>query len=605
MKLEDEMFQKNLIKININPLKSLKKLPIFNTSIKDENSKTLKEKHFEKYFNNISQTIQDFSKSYNSKRNFSNIRYQKSNLINEQQKINDRNLKNPKNINYKLFKCNPYFQHFKKNSFENSKTKRVNSKDLSKQTGLITINDSNSLICFPIECNSSNSYNITRSNNDYSKSKENNNTGYTSNYESLFVHSKKKSYSKNYYSTNIREGLYGQKDTIGVPYFYEPSTVFRNEYSNKSEKSRHESLLNEFGRLRCYLLRNPNKKLSLMKDFLNKYHIDDIEKYTDEQLMKLSDLICNEDNSILSCALKPYLNMKNMLYDILNNSVLLTKSIKKNKKDENKKKDINKTKKKNNYYSSPYLSEAKPKYNLNPLKLKENKSKTNNKNVFDLFQTNSNLKYMEYQTKSYKGIKKYSNQFIVEAIGNEIKEIENDYNKKLKELETKISKDKNLINVHLANQKNNYNKKYLSIKFANENKFYIQVNHNQKFCTYIPIHYNLLKYIQNEANNLNNAQQKNNTNSHVQQKKSLDICLSSRENNSNENKVKRPGSADKSKQNKYNMTEIVKRLYYNPTRKKFGIQEIKNRLKLTEYIALNFAKNSLQQDEIKKKHQLK
>ena len=223
-----------------------------------------------------------------------------------------------------------------------------------------------------------------------------------------------------------------------------------------------------------------------------------------------------------------------------------------------------------------------------------------NKNVLDLFKTNSNLRYMDYQTKSYKDIKNYSSKYIVDVIGNEIKEIENDYNKRLKDLETQINKDKNLININLANQKNNYKKKYLSIKFANENKFYIQVNHNKKFCTYIPIHYNLLKYIQNEANNSNQIQQKN-SEANIQFKNSFDICLSSRRNNSNENKVKRPESADRSKQVKYNMTEIVKRLYYNPTRKKFGMQEIKNRLKLTEYIALNFAKNNLLQNEIKKK----
>ena len=600
MKSEDDISNKKLTKTKMNPLKSVKKLSIFNTNIKEENKKTLKEKHFEKYFNHLLKTMQDFSKSYNSKTNFNN-HYKNSTLITEHHILNERNLKNPKSINYKLYKCNPYFQHFKKSSFENPNTKSVNLKDLSKQTHLKTINDSNSLACIPIECNSSKSYNNTRSNN-YSKSKEYNNTGYISNYESLFVHSKKRNNSKNNFSTNVREGLYGQKDTIGVPYFYEPPAVYRNEYSNKSEKSRHESLLNEFGRLRCYLTRNPSKKLSLIKDFMNKYHIDDIEKYNDEQLLKLGDLICNEDENILSCALKPYLNMKNMLYDILNNSTLLTKKIKKNENDENKKTETNQSKKIINYYSSPFLTETKPKYQLNSLKIKENINKKSDKNVFDLFQTNSNLKYMDYQTKSYKGIKKYTNKFIVEVIGNEIKEIENDYNKKLKELETQISKDKNLINLHLANQKNDYNKKYLSIKIANENKFYIQVNHNQKFCTYIPIHYNLLKYIQNEASNFNSIQQNNNN---INLKNSFDICLSSRENNNNKNKAKRPGSADKSKRFKYNLTEIVKRLYYNPTRKKFGMQEIKNRLKLTEYIALNFAKNTLQQNEIKKKHQLK
>ena len=42
--------------------------------------------------------------------------------------------------------------------------------------------------------------------------------------------------------------------------------------------------------------------------------------------------------------------------------------------------------------------------------------------------------------------------------------------------------------------------------------------------------------------------------------------------------------------NRIDTNGIVKRLYYIPTQKKFGLNDIKKNLKLTEYVALNFAK---------------
>ena len=45
--------------------------------------------------------------------------------------------------------------------------------------------------------------------------------------------------------------------------------------------------------------------------------------------------------------------------------------------------------------------------------------------------------------------------------------------------------------------------------------------------------------------------------------------------------------------NKISLKEIVNRLYYTQTQKKFGLKEIKKNLKLTEYVALNFAKEKL------------
>ena len=76
-------------------------------------------------------------------------------------------------------------------------------------------------------------------------------------------------------------------------------------------------------------------------------------------------------------------------------------------------------------------------------------------------------------------------------------------------------------------------------------------------------------------------------------------CLNSTE-RKNKNKSEQSDIKNKVKEksyekarNIYNKTDIIKRLYYLPTRKKFGLQEIRNRLKLTEYIALTHAKKKL------------
>jgi hypothetical protein len=148
----------------------------------------------------------------------------------------------------------------------------------------------------------------------------------------------------------VREGFFGQKDTLGIPYFYYTSSIFNNEYSTKSEKKRHEFLQNELNKLRTYLVRHPDKKLLLIKDFLQKFHIDKIEKYTDEQLLNLCNFLSNIDANAISNILKPYLNIKNMLYDILNNILYFTNIPPEEKFIEDKGNDIN-----NNFNSSKYF----------------------------------------------------------------------------------------------------------------------------------------------------------------------------------------------------------------------------------------------------------
>ena len=134
-------------------------------------------------------------------------------------------------------------------------------------------------------------------------------------------------------SQNV-EGYLGRKDLNGVPYTFEPIMLFNNDYSNKSEKKRHEIILDEFTRLRQYIERQPINKLKFIKEFLKKYYIE-YEKYTDDQLSSLCDFICYHDKIAISSILKPYLNMKDMISELVENIDKTNEmlGIKKNNKD--------------------------------------------------------------------------------------------------------------------------------------------------------------------------------------------------------------------------------------------------------------------------------
>jgi hypothetical protein len=120
-----------------------------------------------------------------------------------------------------------------------------------------------------------------------------------------------------YHSQNT-EGYLGRKEVNGVPFTFESLMVYNNLYSNKSEKKRHEIILDEFSRLRQYIERQPENKLIFIKEFLNKYYVE-CEKYEKSQLLSLCDFICYHDKYVMSSILKPYLDIKNMIIDLLNN----------------------------------------------------------------------------------------------------------------------------------------------------------------------------------------------------------------------------------------------------------------------------------------------
>ena len=117
----------------------------------------------------------------------------------------------------------------------------------------------------------------------------------------------------NFYNTIVREGFFGRKNKENIPRFFPSISVSQNEYASKSEKERHEKLLDELGKLSFYLDTNQNNKLGIIKDFLIKFHITDFENYTDEELLNLEKII--HDKNFL---IEPYKDIKSMIKDALN-----------------------------------------------------------------------------------------------------------------------------------------------------------------------------------------------------------------------------------------------------------------------------------------------
>jgi hypothetical protein len=156
------------------------------------------------------------------------------------------------------------------------------------------------------------------------------------------------------------------------------------------------------------------------------------------------------------------------------------------------------------YYLSPLIS-RKQSTNLSS-SLKTKRNNFNNKSeILDLDATNSKLKYMMYQKKSFFPSKTYSNNnIIVNEIGKEIRDMENDYNKKIKELEIKNSENKKNNNFNISKRK--------SLNFEIKDKLYIHIknNNNSRLKTFVPIHYKFTKNFKGNMKNLSDV--KNNAN---------------------------------------------------------------------------------------------
>ena len=391
--------------------------------------------------------------------------------------------------------------------------------------------------------------------------------------------------SKNINNRNINIGYYGRKPFKGFN-IYDMTYTFRNKYSNKSEKNRHEIILDELNRLKGYIEKNQKEKYLIIKDFLNKYNINYKNK---DQLKEFESLINNFNKYNLNNSLKPYLGIKEMILDFFKEGEKIYKNIiLKTEEDKNYDKNnisIYNLKNSNiiNYkqynqigstiYKSPFLKRQKYLYseadspnenrnlkisNLYSEKKKNNKNYNifnNNIKSFDLLKTNCYLKKLENQKRLFYPNKDYSSNYnlIVDEIGEE-----------LKELNSNIKYDKQYkITEYLLKP----NKRYTSTRsnISNENVFI--TSNKTGFDKNFSLHNTLYEKINQKSN----------------------------ESNFSVDKIR------KRRNNKKNVTQrIINKLNLKPKLNSIGIEDIKKRLKLTEYIVLSNAKKKLMFENIEK-----
>ena len=99
----------------------------------------------------------------------------------------------------------------------------------------------------------------------------------------------KKTNLQSYYSNYVREGFFGRKNKDNIPRTFPSVSLYKNSYATKSEKERHEKLLDEFAKLSHFLDNDSENKLQIIKDFLIKYHIVDLNNFIKHpSLMELS-----------------------------------------------------------------------------------------------------------------------------------------------------------------------------------------------------------------------------------------------------------------------------------------------------------------------------
>ena len=389
-----------------------------------------------------------------------------------------------------------------------------------------------------------------------------------------------------YHSQNT-EGYLGRKEVNGVPFTFESLMVYNNLYSNKSEKKRHEIILDEFSRLRQYIERQPENKLIFIKEFLNKYYVE-CEKYEKSQLLSLCDFICYPDKYVMSSILKPYLDIKNMIIDLLNNISEINKKlgINNNKKNEensnsniiseviNNNNDNNKCNDKNIKniirYSSPNIIENNKNTNENnkinlkyKIKNRYDNSLTDDEEL--LKDAKKKLRDIEHQKKLHAPDKNYRfrHDLIIKDMDEEMKILKANFERTL------------------YNHSFPIRNKYLPRNIATEENKISKIKNQITFSQFQKRPKNLKK-VEEEINKtifLTSTINKNN---------SAKFILMKKENEKIDNNKNNTNSIIK-----YTTDEIIKRLYYRPMKIHFGLNEVRKNNKITEYYALKLAKHSM------------
>ena len=407
-------------------------------------------------------------------------------------------------------------------------------------------------------------------------------------------------------SENV-EGYLGRKDLNGVPYTFEPIMLFNNDYSNKSERKRHEIILDEFTRLRQYIERQPTNKLKFIKEFLKKYYVE-YEKYTDEQLSSLCDFICYPDKIAISSILKPYLNIKDMINELIENidktNAML--GIKKNNKDKDKDNEIKEEEETFDVERlGKYLKEendnclitVKQFNNEDPQNLNRYSSpnlKENEKNNYKaICENNRKETIIKYLNKKYNNNRYESNIAEEEEALKEVKIKLRDlsHQKKLfvpdKNYPFRYDLIINDMNKEMNILKYNLEQRLFFQKFPKRNIYNLPKNNNLNITSRNQIMFSQYNKRPKDLNKIQEIINKVIADNKMNSISNGYINLPKDDSNQN-NRV----NTHTNSLGKYSMDEIKKRLYYNPMKIKFDLKEVRKNNKLTEYYALKLAKHN-------------
>ena len=416
----------------------------------------------------------------------------------------------------------------------------------------------------------------------------------------------KENLNKKQINNKYRKFYFGRQRIYGMPYYYDISSTYMNDYYNKSEHKRHEILIDELSKLRAYLQKYPNKNnVEIIKDFLNKHNIQNIDKLTNYQLIQLGKFVCQEDIYKINSLLKPYMNVKDMIYDILQNSLTLN-----NKFGEYKFKDsIEKLLKKFK------ISDINLSNNLNINKKRINSS-------LDINPKNNKKFYI-----SELDIKAFQNEKSKDKSNENTKEKENDdfitYSKKRKEILDSIGiainkkPDRDILKEQyisplIKTNKNNIKKdseiSYNETKINNKKVNGIKLPKiKAKVLSYYKPNKLLLAPDKNYSSNFSSllkdisGELKNFENLYKQQ---FDMATKRNMSVSNNNIKMKPLKISKSlkrldNNNIKKKIEDMNKLYYGKSNIKLELNDIQKKNKLTEYIALANAKKHINIEIIK------
>ena len=403
-------------------------------------------------------------------------------------------------INKKKFVSNENFEKVFLN-IENN-LKNFSSKDLIKKDSL--------------KNNEENNKNDNKNENE----KDNNNNNNNNNVE------QKENNNNNFVFKNI----FGRKSR-DIPFDYSIPFTFQNDYSNNSEKSRHFFLINELTKLHSILERNKGNEFNILTDFLSKFKINS-KDFTLKEMMKLNYVLFNNYQKI-----KPNLDIKKMIIDIMKNEEI-------DDKKENNKKNNNNIELilKKNKYISPFIKNKtfQKKYKIDNIKHFENLPLEKQK---DLKVKNYNVNLQLIIDDTEKDIKQFEKDFYNKTHLNFSNKNNNNKEKKFKFITS-------FNNFNMTN--NNFNSNVMNKTFYNTNLNFTDINNSKNSmsnCIIAPI-------TKTEFYKTNSTFK-----STKKEKKSLD--------------------------------EITERLYYKHFQRPINMDDIKKEKKITEYINYTNARNRL------------